>query len=94
MYVSLCMTQNMSVIFFENGGVWHKMYDTKIATSIGCQEVYMDAFRDFSLTVIYERNLTGQANKLPWEKAQYNKTNAILKFQNACATPIKTKINY
>ena len=30
----MCMTQNMGVIFFENGGVWHKMYDTKIATNI------------------------------------------------------------
>ena len=29
---TMCMTQNMGVIFFENGGVWHKMYDTKIAT--------------------------------------------------------------
>ena len=28
----MCMTQNMGVIFFENGGVWQKMYDTKIAT--------------------------------------------------------------
>ena len=32
MYDTMCMTQNMGVIFFENGGVWHKMYDTKIAT--------------------------------------------------------------
>ena len=29
----MCMTQNMGVIFFENRGVWHKMYDTKIATT-------------------------------------------------------------
>ena len=32
MYDTMCMTQNMGVIFFENGGVWQKMYDTKIAT--------------------------------------------------------------
>ena len=28
----MCMTQNMGAIFFENQGVWHKMYDTKKAT--------------------------------------------------------------
>ena len=34
MYDTMCMTQNMGVIFFENGGVWQKMYDTKIATKM------------------------------------------------------------
>ena len=30
----MCMTQNMGAIFFENRGVWHKMYDTKKATNL------------------------------------------------------------
>ena len=33
-YGAKCMTQKMGVIFFENQGVWHKAYDTKIATKI------------------------------------------------------------
>ena len=31
-YDTMCMTQNMGAIFFENWGVWHNMYDTKKAT--------------------------------------------------------------
>ena len=44
MYGTMCMTQNMGVIFFENGGVWHKMYDTKIATNYAMRIILQNAF--------------------------------------------------